>query len=75
MCIRDSFNSFSSSKNGDTSKVFRFIQDEAFTEPLLNKNINTIQTFMIHDTNSIFFSGYDYIENKTKENEPTYGAN
>ena len=71
----DIFNSFSSSKNGDTSKVFRFIQDEAFTEPLLNKNINTIQTFMIHDTNSIFFSGYDYTENKTKENERSYGAN
>ena len=71
----DIFNSFSSSKNGDTSKVFRFIQDEAFTEPLLNKNINTIQNFMIHDTNSIFFSGYDYIENKTKENERSYGAN
>ena len=71
----DVFNSFSSSKNGDTSKVFRFIQDEAFTEPLHNKNINTIQNFMIHDTNSIFFSGYDYIENKTKEKERSYGAN
>ena len=30
---------------------------------------------MIHDTNSIFFSGYDYIENKTKEKERSYGAN
>ncbi|RPH03963.1 MAG: TonB-dependent receptor [bacterium TMED46] len=71
----DIFNSFSSSKNGDTSKVFRFIQDEAFTEPLYNKNINTIQKFMIYDTNSIFFSGYDYVENKTKEKERSYGAN
>ena len=71
----DIFNSFSSSKNGDTSKVFRFIQDEAFTEPLYNKNINTIQKFMIYDTSSIFFSGYDYVENKTKEKERSYGAN
>ena len=69
------FNSFSSSKNGDTSKVFRFIQDEAFNEALFNKDINTIQNFMIHDTSSIFFSGYDYVENKTREKERSYGAN
>ena len=69
------FNSFSRSTNGDTSYVFRFIQDQAFTEPLFNKNINTIQSFMIHDTNSIFFSGYDYVENKTIEKERSYGAN
>ena len=48
--------------------MFRFIQDEAFTEPLYNKNINTIQKFMIYDTNSIFFSGYDYVENKSSFN-------
>ena len=70
------FNSFSKSSNGDTNKVFRFIQDnEAFTEPLYNKSLNTIQDFMIRDTSSIFFSDYDYIENKTIEKERSYGAN
>ena len=68
-------NSFSKSSNGDTSKIFRFIEDEAFTEPLYNKSINTIQNFMIRDTNKIFFSGYDYVENKTKEQDRALSAN
>tara|TARA_Y100001968_G_scaffold327406_1_gene372395 strand:+ start:511 stop:3534 length:3024 start_codon:yes stop_codon:yes gene_type:complete len=68
-------NSFSKSSNGDTSKIFRFIEDEAFTEPLYNKSINTMQNFMIRDTNKIFFSGYDYVENKTKEQDRALSAN
>ena len=67
-------NSFSKSSNGDTSKIFRFIEDEAFTEPLYNKSINTMQNFMIRDTNKVFFSGYDYVENKTKEQDRTLSA-
>ena len=30
---------------------------------------------MIRDTNKIFFSGYDYVENKTKEQDRTLSAN
>ena len=71
----DVFYSFSKSNNGDTSKIYQFIERYAYTENVVNKSLFNIQDFLVNDTSGTWFDNYNYYENKTSESETSFGAN
>ena len=71
----DLFRSFSKSINGDTSKIFQFIERYAYTENVMNKSIVNIDSFTVNDTSGTWFDNYNYYESATSEKETSYGAN
>ena len=68
------FKTFSMSTNGDTSKVFNFHQENAYTQDVTKKNLDVIQNFTSNDTNSTYFRDYEYNEYKGEEKEKTFGG-
>ena len=71
----DAYTSFSLSKNDSINYRYEFEEQDAYTESVLKKSVENIQNYTKNNTNSAYWLGANYRENKTIEKESSFGMN
>ena len=71
----DAFSSFSMSKNDRDNYMFRFIEQDAYTESVIKKSVDNIRNYTLNNINSAYLLDAMNRENKTTEKESSFGVN
>ena len=71
--LLEAHRSFAQSKNRLKDYKFNFLEQNAFSENIMGKNIEKIQTFENNDLLSTLWRGYNYSGNFSTEDENTFG--
>ena len=71
----DAFSSFSMSKNDRDNYMFRFIEQDAYTESVIKKSVDNIRNYTIDNINSAYLLDAMNRLNKTTEKESSFGVN
>ena len=71
----DAFSSFSMSKNDRDNYMFRFIEQDAYTESVIKKSVDNIRNYTLDNINSAYLLDAMNRLNKTTEKESSFGVN